>query len=127
MNKAAKTYILQFTGVMMLYVVILIITVTLLKTLPATSAWRFLAAMLPMIPIVLGLLAFLRFFGEMDELQKRIQLYALAFSFGATGLLTFSYGLLQNAGLPQVSFIAVFPMMIALWGLGSVIASLRYQ
>jgi len=107
-------------------VVVLFITVTLLKTL-GNSPWRFLAAILPMLPIVLGLLVFLRFFGEMDELQKRIQLYALAFSFGATGLLTFAYGLMQNAGLPQVSFIAVFPAMIALWGLGSVIASLRYQ
>ena len=126
MNRAAKTYMLQFTGAMVLYVVVLVITVSLLKAL-VNSPWRFVAAMLPMIPIVLGLLAFLRFFGEMDELQKRIQLYALAFSFGATGLLTFSYGLLQNAGLPQVSFIAVFPAMIALWGLGSVIASLRYQ
>jgi CHASE2 domain-containing sensor protein len=80
-----------------------------------------------MIPIAMGVAAFLRLFGAMDELQKQIQLYALAFAFGLTGLLTFSYGLLQNAGLPQVSFIAVFPMMIALWGVGNVIGSWRYQ
>ncbi len=126
MNKATKTYGMQFVGVIALYIVILFVTVRLLEGL-GDSPWRMVAALLPMFPIVLGLLVFLRFFGTMDELQKRIQLYALAFSFGATGLLTFSYGLLQNAGLPQVSFIAVFPMMIALWGLGSVIASWRYQ
>lgn len=126
MNKAAKTYLMQFGGSMALYVVALFASVWLLKTL-GDSPWRFPAALLPVIPIVLGLLAFLRFFQEMDELQKSIQLEALGFSFGATGLLTFTYGLLQNAGLPQVSFIAVFPMMIALWGVGTVIASLRYR
>jgi hypothetical protein len=125
MNKAAKRYMQQFVGAMALYVVVLFLSVRLMQWL-GDSPWRFPAALLPMFPITLGLLAFLRFFGEMDELQKRIQLYALAFSFGATGLLTFSYGLLQNAGLPQVPFIAVFPLMIALWGLGSVFASVRY-
>ena len=126
MNKAAKTYTVQFIGSMMLYVLVLFVSVTLVKGL-GDSPWRILAALLPLIPIVMGLMAFLRFFGAMDELQKRIQLYAMAFSFGATGLLTFSYGMLQNVGLPQVSFIAVFPLMIALWGLGSVIASWRYE
>jgi len=126
MKKSVKTYIQQMLGVIVLYAVVLFITVRLLEALD-DSPWRILAALLPMIPIVLGLLVFLQFFGEMDELQKQIQLYALAFSFGATGLLTFSYGLLQNAGMPQVSFIAVFPMMLALWGLGYVFAAWRYQ
>jgi hypothetical protein len=126
MNQAAKTYVMQFSGAMVLYVVMLILSVWGVKNL-AESPLRIIAALLPIIPISLGLLVFLRFFGSMDELQKRIQLYAMAFSFGATGLLTFTYGLLQNAGLPQVSFIAVFPVMLALWGLGSVIASWRYQ
>ena len=126
MNKAAKTYMVQFMGSMMLYTLVLMFSVPLLKSL-GESPWRFLVAMLPMVPIVMGLMAFLRFFREMDELQKRIQLDALAFSFVTTGLLTFSYGLMQNAGFPQVSFVAVFPLMIGLWGLGSVMASRRYQ
>ena len=126
MNKAAKTYLQQFLGSMLLYVLMLFASVWLLQNL-GDSPWRIPAALLPLIPIVMGLMAFVRFFGEMDELQKRIQLYALAFSFGATGMLTFSYGLLENAGLPQVSFIAVFPLMIALWGLGTFFASKRYE
>lgn len=126
MNQAGKTYMLQFGGSMVLYTAVLFLSVWLLRTL-GESPWRLPAALLPMIPIGLGLAAFLRFFRVMDEMQKRIQLDALAFAFITTGLLTFSYGLLQNAGLPQVSFIAVFPMMIALWGVGSVIASRRYS
>jgi hypothetical protein len=126
MNKASKTYLLQFVGAIVLYAAVVFFTVRLLEML-GNSPWRLLVTLLPMIPIGLGLLAFLRFFGEMDELQKRIQLDALAFSFILTGLLTFSYGLLQNVGLPQISFIAVFPLMIAMWGLGHVIASWRYS
>jgi len=126
MNKAAKIYMRQFIGTMVLYVAVLFLSVYLLQIL-RDSPWRIPAALLPIIPIVLGMLAFLRFFREMDELQKRIQLGALAFSFVTTGLLTFTYGLLQNAGLPQVSFIAVLPMMIALWGLGSVLEMRRYE
>lgn len=126
MNQASKIYVMQFCGTMVLYVVMLLVSVWGVKNL-AELPVRIVAALLPMIPIGLALLVFLRFFGTLDELQKRIQLYAMAFSFGASGMLTFTYGLLQNAGLPQVSFIAVFPTMIALWGLGSVIASWKYQ
>jgi hypothetical protein len=126
MNKNAKTYIMQFGGVMALYVLTLFTSVWLMQVF-GESPWRIPAALLPILPIGMGLAVFLRFFGKMDELQKRIQLDALAFSFGATGLLSFTYGLLQNAGLPQVSFIAVFPVMLVLWGLGYFIATQRYE
>ena len=65
--------------------------------------------------------------GRMDELGRRIQLEALAFGFGAAGMLTFAYGFLENAGLPKLSYVFVFPLMIALWGIGGAIATRRYQ
>jgi hypothetical protein len=126
MNSNEKTYVLQTGGTITRYVLVLVVSVQLMRGL-GESPWKILAALLPIIPIAMGLVTFLHFFKKMDELQKRIQLDALAFSFGATGLLTFTYGLLQNAGLPQISFIAVFPIMLALWGLGYFIAALRYQ
>ena len=46
--------------------------------------------------------AFVRFLGRMDELQRRIHLEALGFAFGATAILTFAFGLMENAGLPRV-------------------------
>lgn len=126
MNRATKMYLSQLLWAIVLYAFVLFLTVRLLDVLGG-SPWRLAVTLLPMIPIGLGLQAFLRIFGQMDELQQRIQLDALAFSFIIIGLLTFSYGLLQNVGLPQVSFIAVFPLMIALWGMGYVIASWRYR
>jgi len=84
-------------------------------------------ALVPLIPAGFALVAYLRFLGRMDELGKRIQLEALAFGFGAAGVLTFAYGFLENAGFPQLSYIWVFPVMIALWGIGGAIAQYRYR
>ncbi len=126
MNKPTKTYVMQFIGIIILYAAMLLLSIRLMRIL-IESPWRFPIALLPMFPIGLGLVVFLHWFGKMDELQKRIQLDALAFSFGIIGPLTFSYGLLQNVGLPQFSYLAIFPLMIALWGLGYVIAALRYR
>ena len=126
MNKTTQTRLIQFTGIIIFYAAMLLLSVRLMRILPE-SPWRFPIALLPMLPIGLGLLTFLRLFGDMDELQKRIHLDALAFSFGIIGPLTFSYGLLQNVGLPQFSYLAIFPLMIALWGLGYVIAAWRYR
>lgn len=40
----------------------------------------------------------------LDELQRRIQLEALAFAFLGTAVLGVGYGSLQNAGLPQIEW-----------------------
>ena len=70
---------------------------------------------------------FIPFFRELDELQRRIQLEGLAFGFTATAVLTLSYGFLQNAGLPQVNWVWVWPVMGACWSLGLAIARRRYR
>jgi hypothetical protein len=38
----------------------------------------------------------------MDEVIRKIQLEALAIGLGAAGMLTFAYGFLENAGVPQL-------------------------
>ena len=91
------------------------------------APWRVLVALAPVIPMIFGLLAFVRFFSKMDELQRRIQLEAFAFAFGGTAIVSFTYGFLENAGFPALSWIWVFPLMMALWGIGAGIASRRYQ
>ncbi len=63
----------------------------------------------------------------MDELQRRIQLEAFAFSFGATGIVTFSYGLLTYVGFPVISWVWIFPLMVALWGISQGVAVRRYR
>ena len=63
----------------------------------------------------------------MDELHRHIQLEAFSLSFAVTSIVTFSYGFLENVGFPSINMIFVFPFMILVWGLGTAIASRRFQ
>ena len=126
MNKAAKSYALELGLSMFAYVVVLLVSIWFLNQMPE-SPWRIALALLPVLPLLFALAAFLRFLGRMDELQQRIQLNAIGFAAGATGLVALTVGFLENAGLPQPSWIWVFPMMIFFWGIGGAIANRRYR
>ena len=122
---AARTYTRELGLAMAAYVIVVLVSIKLVGGLDQPI--KTLVALTPLIPAVLALFAYLRFLGRMDELRRRIQLEALAFGFGAAGMLTFAYGFLENADFPLLSYIWVFPLMIALWGIGGAIASYRYR
>jgi hypothetical protein len=124
-RSAAIAYTRDFGLSMAAYVVVLIISVSLLDKVDQPV--KTLIALVPLVPAGFALKAYLRFLTRMDELGRRIQLEALAFGFGAAGMLTFAYGFLENAGFPQLSYTWVFPLMIALWGIGGAIATRRYR
>jgi hypothetical protein len=84
-------------------------------------------AFLPIIPSAFAMLGFLRFFRGLDELQRKIQFEAVAFSFLATCLITLTWAFQQNAGLPRFDVSFVAPLLIALWGIGLGIAKRRYE
>lgn len=126
MDTAGKMYLRKFSLAMAAYVVVLILVVLAAARLDA-SPWRYLVWLLPAIPVVFMVGAYLGFLAKMDELAQRIQLIALGFAFGVTALLTFTYGMLENAGLPSLSLVWVFPLMIVLWGIGTAAASRRYR
>lgn len=69
----------------------------------------------------------MRLLMDSDELQKRVNLYAITFSAVPTGLLTFSYALLENIGFPRLPTMAVFPMLSVLWGIGFGYFTKRYE
>ena len=117
MEQVTKRYLREFSLAMSAYVIAIIVSVTLVDQTPAGSPVRVLWAILPIIPISFALVAFLRYLKGIDELQQRIQLQAIGFAAAATSMLTFAYGLLENAGLPALPVIYVFPAMVALWGL----------
>ena len=122
---AARAYTCELGLAMAAYVIVVLVSIRLVGGLDQPI--KTLVALTPLIPATLALFAYLRFLSRMDELGRRIQLEALAFGFGAAGMLTFAYGFLENAGFPQLSYIWVFPTMIALWGIGGAIASYRYR
>lgn len=126
MTVAARTYTIQFLSAMGAYVVLLLLSVFVLQHNP-TAPWRPLVAALPALPTCLALLVFVRYLGRMDELQRRIQLDALAVAAGATAILTFTWGLLENAGFPHLSMVWVLPLLAAIWGLATAVAARRYR
>jgi len=126
MNQAAKRYAREFTITMIAYVAIIIVSRLTLNNI-GDSPWRFLIAVLPIIPVVFLIAAFMRYLAGIDELQQKIQLQAIGFAAGTTGLLTFAYGFLELVGFSQFSTFFIFPMMIMLWGLGLFYFTRRYQ
>ncbi len=126
MNKTAKTYAAQLSLALVFYAATLVASQLLLQRLPG-SDWRIPLAVLPVLPVAFGLRAFMRYLRQVDELQRRIQLDAIAFGAGMTALLTFTYGFLELADFPPISVLWVLPILTVLWGIGLLRASWRYR
>jgi hypothetical protein len=88
---------------------------------------RYLIAVLPVVPMLVIPVFVVQVLRNLDELQRRIQLESLGFSFAATALISLTYGFLENAGLPHLSWILVWPLMSAFWIVGLFAARWRYR
>jgi len=111
---------------MLTYAVVLVAAILILREIPE-SPWQIPIALAPAIPGIFAALAISREIGRLDELERRIQLEALAFAFAATAIVALSIGLLENAGIEQINGTFYVPIMIGLWGVGLVIASRRFR
>lgn len=123
-TSAARRYLLEFGGAMAAYVVVLLVSSAVVRTHP-DAGWRFAVAVLPVVPGLLATWAVLRHMGRIDERERGIQLQSLTASAILTGLLTFAYGFLEEAGAPSISMVWVLPTLIALWGVGVGVAAVR--
>jgi uncharacterized membrane protein YfcA len=74
-----------------------------------------------------GIWSFHRFLRAADAHQKLINHEATSFAFVASLLLTLVVGLLQRFGLLSGASLLVPALMIALWSIGLILASWRYQ
>ncbi len=118
----AKRHLEEFLLSMAGYTAVVQLSIRMLRGHEHTS-FGYALAFLPIIPSAFALCAFFRFFRGLDELQRRIQLDAVAFSFLATCLITLTWAFQQNAGLPRFDVSWVAPLLIFLWGIGVGIAS----
>ena len=101
-------------------------SVTVLRGNPEAE-WRYLVAVVPVLPAALVVYLFVRRLAQTDELQKRIQTEAFGFALAATALLTFTYGFLEGAGLPHLNWTFILPLIAALWAIGTAIFTFRYR
>jgi hypothetical protein len=122
----SKRYLKEFLLSMAGYTVMVPLSIRMLRGHEGTAI-GYVIAFLPIIPSGFAMWAFLRFFRGLDELQRRIQFEAVAFSFLATCLITLTWAFQQNAGLPRFDVSWVAPLLILLWGVGLRIAKRRYE
>ena len=64
---------------------------------------------------------------RLDELQRRIQVEAIAIGFAITALITLSYGLLGLVDIPQPNLLYVSFIMVVSWGLGKLWTMWKYR
>jgi len=125
-ERPAVIYMITLGGALVVYAVVLVASLLWLKS-GVPEPWKYAVAVMPVLPALGIPFAVVRFFHSMDELQRRIQLEGLAFGFASTAIATFTYGFLQNADLPQVSWVWVWPVMGVCWIVGLLIARRSYQ
>ena len=123
----SKQSVKELTATLVVYGAMLVGSIELFTHVDFPRPWRDLIALGPMIPAAAAAWVVLRELRRMDELQRRIQLEALGFSFAGTAILTFSYGFLEGLGYPKLSMFAVWPILAVLWAVGLVLARRRYQ
>ena len=120
-------YLKELGAGLALYVGLLALSITALIHGGIAPDWRYVVAVAPMLGGLACARAIMRQLNRLDELQRRVQLDGLATSFLGTALVTFSYGFLENAGLPRLSMFVVWPLMAAFWIVGTLAANRRYR
>jgi len=124
--KVHKRYAIEFSAAMISYLIVLVGSIRLLGSYGDT-VWKYPLAVSPVLPAAAVLVAFVRFFRAVDELEQRMHLEGLAFAFGASALATFAYGFLEGAGFPHLNWTFVWPVMGMFWGIGTALARMRYR
>jgi hypothetical protein len=109
------------------YATLLVASIITLQRYELSKPLQVIVTLLPTIPTAFVIIAIMRMLISSDELQQRIQLFAVSFSAALTGFITFSYGFLENVGFPKFSTFLIFPMLVAFWGISLGYFSRKYQ
>jgi hypothetical protein len=126
-KQAMRRYVQEFVSAIFLYAVTLIASVTLLKKFEFARGWQIIVSIVPALPVIFIIVALMRLLRDSDELQQRVNLLAVTFSAVLTGLISFSYGFLENIGFPKMPTFAVLPMLFVLWGVGLGYFTWKYE
>jgi hypothetical protein len=128
MRAEARRYAREFFPAMLAYVLILLLVWPLVDRVHGTTA-RVAIALLPVLPVAFLVRAMVRLILASDELERRLQLEAISIASLSVGLLTFSAGFLQAAGLLHLKagLMLVLPALFAAYGLAMWWARRRYR
>lgn len=110
-----KRYTKELVGSIVAYAVVLVGVLWLVNGPFESSYLRYLLVILPMVPVLFTVRAMIRYLNDTDELERELQLKSLAISLAGTAFITFTYGFLEQVGLPKISMFVVWPIIATLW------------
>jgi len=109
------------------YVIVLVGSGSFLLQHPMGALPSALILISPVIPVAFVLRSIVQLLRHSDELEQRIQLLAVSFSFASTIVLGYTYELIQPfTGVP-LSSAFILPLMVVLWLVGLFYFKRRYQ
>ncbi|KHS07870.1 membrane protein [Xanthomonas phaseoli pv. phaseoli] len=126
----AQRYYREFGIPMVLYVLVMLFWRYLLGQVGSNWA-RVLIALLPAVLVVLVIRAVARYVRDSDEMQRRIELEAIAIAAGLVSGAYMTAGFLQAAELIDVpasaAMLWVFPLLCAIYGITKSIHARRFE
>ncbi len=127
MRSHNRRYLIELGLALVVYVLLLIASVQTIGWFRENAPLRFGVALLSMIGAGLVTWAVVRRFQTLDELERKIQLNALAWAFMGGSLFTLSWGFAEIAGMPKFPTFGFWPLLAALWIVGLFVGQLRYR
>jgi hypothetical protein len=128
MAKSGSKSMAGFAVSLVLLIVLIILVSALLERTELSAPLRFGLAMLPVVVYGFCLVNYVGLVRQVDELQRRVHLEALAIAFPSTAVAVFASEYLRKAGLiSQIKPDYILMTMLGLWAIGFVIAWRRYQ
>lgn len=106
-----------------IYIAILVVTLRYAPLLPPGLPAT-LAHISPMLGFFLIFQGMLRWYRDADEYQRRITLENVAVAAAVTAASSFTYGFLENAGLPKLSMFVVWPLMGGVMAVTAIVRNL---
>ena len=121
-----RRYVLQMTGLMAVYIVVLMLSIHALQTHSFEPVSRALIAVTPALPLFGVVAAVIQFMLSIDELQRQIHLEALAIAAGITAALAITYTFLEGVGLPHSQAWWAFVCIDIVWAAALPFIKRRY-
>jgi hypothetical protein len=133
MRKAHHQYLKTLIPAMLAYLVVLFASVLILKQIGSAApvSLRACLALAPVVPIIFVCQSMIRFLQNCDELERKIELEAIAMSCLFNGIIFLALGFLASAKIIFLDgglvAIWVFPALCGLYGATKCITSWRYR
>ena len=118
----SRRYIKELFGSLILYGIALFVRQYALTR----GWWPIGAALLPAVPLAFAIVAMLRMIKKLDEMQRLIQLYAVAIAAMGTAFVSVVFALLEDVGVGPVSLWIVWPLICGLWGVSACVLSWQF-